>query len=196
MNIQNAPVPTPNAPATEGSTLVMNFQVKVRTSSGLGRFLFIHEREIIPLKNTLEGRWLALPRGTKVTLCAFYEKTDTFMCAVQVPRRDRPGEFEAPEGMILRRMSFDKLNNAAQHPDRIGDIGQVMALDQEDEGDVSIDSDPAPLRDRDIGEAKGSTAAQGGAASEPSNITEDPSDPGLGRSETKSWWQEETKGAL
>lgn len=76
-----------------------------------------------PVVNDLGGKWIRIPKGSVVTVCAAYEKTDTWMCAVQIPEsaladfnKASNTDFKAGQilGMVLRRMSFDALKDACE----------------------------------------------------------------------------------
>ena len=75
------------------------------------------------LANDLGGKWVKLPKGSVVTVCAAYEKTDTWMLAVEIPasavaeyieknttKEHRP-TLAAGQilGLVLRRMAFNTL---------------------------------------------------------------------------------------
>ena len=70
--------------------------------------------DIVELGNSVPNRWVLLTKGTEVTLCAFFRKTDTYLLAVQEPS---VGDQTKPVyGMVLREMSFQNLVAAATEP--------------------------------------------------------------------------------
>jgi hypothetical protein len=98
----------------EKSVYILRRPVRLRTSEGEASFLYPQKDEsgnmtLVPLTNNVGGRWLKLPIGTEVTLCAAYHKTDTWMLAVQLPPLEEGGTRPPVQGMVLRLMSWDNL---------------------------------------------------------------------------------------
>ena len=90
---------------------------RVKTSAGEASFFFLSEGRILELDNQLGGKWLNIPAGSTVTLCASYDKTDTFMLALT----SRVGE-NGPRmmnGIVLRKMAWAKLQASAPQEDSV-----------------------------------------------------------------------------
>jgi len=90
---------------------------RVKTSAGEASFFFLSEGRILELDNQLGGRWLKIPEGSTVTLCASYDKTDTFMLAVTM-RRTQDGP-RVMNGIVLRKMAWANLRAVAPQTDEV-----------------------------------------------------------------------------
>ena len=94
-------------------TLCLLADTRVRVSSGDAQFLLPISSddgttEVKTLDNTSHGgKWLNIPAGSRVTVCAAYEKTDTFMLSIREPAKD--GIEAKPYGVVLRQQSYDRV---------------------------------------------------------------------------------------
>jgi hypothetical protein len=101
---------------TNVNTLALTATTRVRTSEGNAFFFIPGTETALTAHEDYSGKWLHLPEGTEIKLCAVYEKTDTYMCAVTFPAHvdDEVGD-RIPSmtvGMVFRQKTWDKLNAA------------------------------------------------------------------------------------
>lgn len=145
-------------------TLILNTTCRVRTSDGPAAFQvpvtelqeievpnpnprdqaipFQFEQTVLhPLGNDYGGTWVHLQPGTKVTVAACYQKTDTWCLAIQEPA-GADGKVPPLKGMILRALSFQNVLAAARE---LGPNGQPLELTTEsitpETGDTSTSAD-------------------------------------------------------
>lgn len=86
--------------------------VRVRTSSGEAMFTIPGTGVVLEADQQFAGKWITLPEGSEVLLCAKFEKTDTFMLAVTQPALvdEDSGEEVIPaltNGFVLRKLGFE-----------------------------------------------------------------------------------------
>lgn len=90
--------------------------VSVRTSSGEAAFYIPNSDVLLEADPQLAGRKVTLTEGTEITLCAKFEKTDTFMLAVTTPAHCDPETGDRIpsmlNGVVLRRASWEKVLKA------------------------------------------------------------------------------------
>jgi hypothetical protein len=90
--------------------------VRVRTSSGDAAFFIPNSSTMLEADPQFAGKWITLGEGVEVTLCAKFEKTDTFMLAVTTPAfEDEDTGDKIPaitNGIVLRRRAFEALVDA------------------------------------------------------------------------------------
>ena len=90
---------------------------RVKTSAGEAQFFLLDGDRVLGLDNQLGGQWLNIPAGSRVTLCASYDKTDTFMLAVTM-RRDQDSP-RVLNGIVLRKMAWTNLQASAPQEDSV-----------------------------------------------------------------------------
>lgn len=96
-------------PVTTGTRFQIAEDVRVRTSDGAASFPNIFREDFAPLVNDFGSEWVVFEAGTEFGVVAVIDKTDTFILAVE--SEDRGGNIclHGAQGLVLRKMSFDKL---------------------------------------------------------------------------------------
>lgn len=100
------------------SKFVLAQVARVKTASGEAQFCL--PGTDIQLDNELGGKWLSLPAGTEVEVCAAFPKTHTWMLAVTIPaHEDEDGVFTPAltNGIVLRKLAWEHLVEAIQEPE-------------------------------------------------------------------------------
>jgi len=87
--------------------------VRVRTSDGDASFPNIFRSDFTPLVNDFGSEWVVFEAGTEFGVVAVIDKTDTFILAVEAEDRGGNISMWGAQGLVLRKMSFDKLIAAA-----------------------------------------------------------------------------------
>jgi hypothetical protein len=133
-------------------TLLLHANCRVRTSEGPAAFavpvtevkeievpnphakgkdpkVIVHSLEqttLAPLGNDYGGSWVHLKPGTKITIAACYQKTDTWCLGIQEPAGD-DGKVPPLKGMILRQLSFNNVLAASREIDANGQPVEASA---------------------------------------------------------------------
>jgi hypothetical protein len=94
------------------NTFKTNKDVRVKTAGGEAQFFIPGPIGLVELSNELGDIWLTVPKGSEITLCASFEKTDTYLIAATMTLEGT----RLMNGIALRRMSWSKLAAAAVVP--------------------------------------------------------------------------------
>jgi len=125
-------------------TLVLTAETRVRTSEGKALFYIPGTEVELDADEAYAGKWVHLPEGTEVKLCATYEKTDTYMCAVTFPAHvDEDVGDRIPAmtyGMVFRQKTWDKLQSAQL----VEDLSDEAPVEDADE---AVDTAPEAAGD-------------------------------------------------
>lgn len=96
-----------------GTRFHLSDDVRVRTSDGVASFPNIFRDDFAPLVNDFGSEWVIFEAGTEFGVVAVVEKTDTFVLAVEGEDLNGESNLWGARGLVLRKMSFDKVVNAA-----------------------------------------------------------------------------------
>jgi len=101
---------------TNVNTFTLAASTRARTSEGNALFFIPGTETALNAHEEFAGKWVHIPEGSSIRLCAVYEKTDTYMCAVTFPAHtDEDVGDRVPAityGMVFRAKTWAKLQAA------------------------------------------------------------------------------------
>lgn len=124
-----------------GTSFTIAEAVKVRASSGDAAFPNIFAPGSPAIENDFDAEWVTFDAGTQFGLIASIDKTDTFIVAVEGEDDEGKLGMFAARGLILRRMSFEKLVKASAVD--AGDVEDAPSVPQPEVEEVAEASEPA-----------------------------------------------------